>query len=133
MTLYVLPLSPNDHPTAQGSPGVVEGHLEVAIFQPTHAGLKTAVLTMVGPYANEPQKYGTRSCGDFIRDKIWVLFTETPGAQRRPPPTPAPTPKRVLQTQSPNKSCRNYGSSHMKSKNPSNAIFLSPTPLLWAA
>ena len=38
-----LPLSPNNPPTtAQGSPGVVGGHPEIAIFQPTHAGLKTA-------------------------------------------------------------------------------------------
>ena len=51
MGLYILPLSPNDHPTtAQGSPGVLRGHLEIMLFQPTHAGLKTAESTMVGPH-----------------------------------------------------------------------------------
>ena len=46
--LHVLPLSLNDHPmTAQRSQGVVAGHPEIAIFQPTHHGLETAsVLTL---------------------------------------------------------------------------------------
>ena len=43
MGLYVLPLSPNDHPTtARGSPGVVGSHPEIATLQPTHNRLKTA-------------------------------------------------------------------------------------------
>ena len=51
MSVYTLPLSPNDHPTiAQGSPGLVGGHPEIAIFQPTHAGLKTAKCSPVGPH-----------------------------------------------------------------------------------
>ena len=33
--------------TAQRSPGFVGGHPEVAIFQPTHAGLKTAKSSLV--------------------------------------------------------------------------------------
>ena len=41
---YILPLSPNDHPTAQGPPDIVGGHPKIMIFQPTHAGLKTASL-----------------------------------------------------------------------------------------
>ena len=41
VALCTLPMSPNHHPTtAQGSPGVVGGHPQIAIFQPTHAGLK---------------------------------------------------------------------------------------------
>ena len=40
---YVLPLSPNDHPTAaQGPPGVVGGRPRITIFQPTNASLKMA-------------------------------------------------------------------------------------------
>ena len=50
VALYVLPLSPKDHPTmAQGSPRVVGGHPEIMSFQPTHAGLKTAQFSPVGP------------------------------------------------------------------------------------
>ena len=50
--LYTYPqMSPNDHRTiAQGSRRVVGGHPEIAILQPTHAGLKTAKPSPVGPH-----------------------------------------------------------------------------------
>ena len=44
-------LPPNDHQTtAQGSPGVVGGHPEIAIFQPPYAGLRTAKPSPLGPH-----------------------------------------------------------------------------------
>ena len=50
MALYALPLSPNDHPTtAQGFPEIIEGHPEIAIFQPIHANPKTGKSPQVGP------------------------------------------------------------------------------------
>ena len=43
MSLHIVPLSPNDHPTtALGYPRIVKGHRKIAIFQPTHASLKKA-------------------------------------------------------------------------------------------
>ena len=48
MSFSVLPLSPHDHPlTAQQ---VVGGHPEIAFFQRTHAGWKTAKYSPVGPH-----------------------------------------------------------------------------------
>ena len=50
MGLHILPLPPNDHSTtAQGCLGVIRCHPKIVIFQPTHAGLKTAESSLVGP------------------------------------------------------------------------------------
>ena len=50
-SLYVLPLSANDHPTmAQGFPRVTagcRGHPKIVIFQPTHGSLNMAKSSMV--------------------------------------------------------------------------------------
>ena len=63
--LLRTPLSANIHPTpAQGSMGVVGGHPNVAIFQPTHAGLKAAEngkSLVVGPHRG-----GDRTQDPFI-------------------------------------------------------------------
>ena len=45
------PMPQNNHPTtAQGSQGFVRGDPEIAIFQRTHASLKTAESLLVGPH-----------------------------------------------------------------------------------
>ena len=50
MGLNVLPSSPNDDPSlAQGHPLIIEGHLEIPLFQPTHAGLKMAKSSLARP------------------------------------------------------------------------------------
>ena len=51
MALYVLPLSPKGHPTtAQGSLGVVGGHPEIVMLQPTHTSPENGqVLTSRAP------------------------------------------------------------------------------------
>ena len=41
----------------QGSAGVVGGHPEIVIFQPTHAGLKTAKSSPVGPHKGDRSEY----------------------------------------------------------------------------
>ena len=51
LVLYILASSPNDPPTsAEGSPQVIGGQPEIMIFQPIHAGLKTAKSSLVGPH-----------------------------------------------------------------------------------
>ena len=53
----------NHHPNlAQGSLEVTRGHPKIAIFQPTHAGLKTVVLTSGAPYG--PIRGPIRGRGD---------------------------------------------------------------------
>ena len=67
MSFYIVPLSPNDHPTtAQGPQRLSEVTPKIAIFQSTHGGLKTAESSLVGPHK------GGRSLnsGDSTRDPV---------------------------------------------------------------
>ena len=49
MDLYAVPLLPNDHPSlAQGSLGTIGGDPKIAIFEPTHDGLKAAKSSLRG-------------------------------------------------------------------------------------
>ena len=74
MGLYVLPLSPNNFPTtAQGPLGVVEGRPKITIFHPTHAGMKMAKSSPVGPYGGtdlENLEIAPRT--PFIRDRVQI-------------------------------------------------------------
>ena len=67
LRMHVLPLSPNNHPTtAQGSLGVSGGHPEIAIFHPTHKGLKTTKSSLVGTYRGAD----LGKIGDSTRDPV---------------------------------------------------------------
>ena len=57
MAPHGLIRTPNDHPTtAQGPPGVVGVHQEIAIFQRTHASLNMAKSSPVGPHRGVDRK-----------------------------------------------------------------------------